>query len=185
MKLILRTILLATLAFNLVGCASPYLKNRARDAADIFTFTTGAGAGGKARIGPVSAGLVYQKDALGLRNGVGFATRPTWKFEDGPGGKEFCYGFLGAETSNQGERVTQRGKEFSTVYFLVPIDADRVTPPHYYSQIEVTAGAGLGFRVGFNPGELVDFILGWAALDLFKDDVGLSLNASVGSVGPK
>jgi hypothetical protein len=26
-------------------------------------------------------------------------------------------------------------------------------------------------RCGFNPGELLDFILGWTTIDIFKDDI--------------
>jgi hypothetical protein len=34
---------------------------------------------------------------------------------------------------------------------------------------EIVAG---GLRVGFNPGELVDFLLGWTTLDIYNDDLG-------------
>ena len=42
--------------------------------------------------------------------------------------------------------------------------------PHYYTQIEVSAGVAGGVKVGFNPGELLDFVLGWFGLDIFSDD---------------
>jgi hypothetical protein len=42
----------------------------------------------------------------------------------------------------------------------------------YLTQIEVTAACLGGVRAGFNPGELIDFILGWTTLDLFNDDIG-------------
>ena len=44
-------------------------------------------------------------------------------------------------------------------------------PAHYWTQIEVTAGAGPSVRVGFNPGELVDFLVGWFGVDLYNDDI--------------
>jgi len=49
---------------------------------------------------------------------------------------------------------------------------DRIPKPWYYcTQIEAVAGLGGSVRVGFNPGELLDFILGWALLDIFDDDI--------------
>jgi hypothetical protein len=31
-------------------------------------------------------------------------------------------------------------------------------------------GLGGTLRLGFNPGELLDFILGWTAIDIYNDD---------------
>ncbi len=161
----------------LTGCSTPYLKNRARDAADIFTVAAGVGAGGKARLGPIQAGLVYQNDSLGLRNGAGFAARPRLKIQsDAPGGWEFLVLYFGGEQSNRSDPVVERRKDFDTICMFVPTgwwetDSLQTVAPHYLTQLEVTAGAGLGVRVGFNPLELVDFVLGWTTLDLFKDDV--------------
>ena len=41
----------------------------------------------------------------------------------------------------------------------------------YYTQIEAVVGAGPSVRLGFNPGELLDFILGWTTIDIYKDDL--------------
>ncbi len=44
-------------------------------------------------------------------------------------------------------------------------------PRHpYFTQIEVVAGLLGTLRLGFNPGELLDFILGWTTVDIFNDD---------------
>ena len=32
------------------------------------------------------------------------------------------------------------------------------------------AGFGGTIKLGFNPGELLDFILGWTTIDIFSDD---------------
>ena len=40
-----------------------------------------------------------------------------------------------------------------------------------YSSIEVAAALFAGFSVGFNPGELIDFLAGFACLDLYGDDL--------------
>lgn len=43
----------------------------------------------------------------------------------------------------------------------------------YWTQVEVSGGLIGTLRVGVNPGELVDFLLGWATLDLYSDDIGI------------
>jgi len=50
-----------------------------------------------------------------------------------------------------------------------PIAAIGATAP-YYSQIEVAAGILLTVRVGVNPGEFLDFLLGWTGIDIYGDD---------------
>ncbi len=52
----------------------------------------------------------------------------------------------------------------------------REPKPHGYSksylfQIELYAGIYYGVRIGFNIAELLDFILGFATIDIFDDDV--------------
>jgi len=37
--------------------------------------------------------------------------------------------------------------------------------------MEVVVGLGVSVRLGFNPGELFDFALGWFGLDLYHDAV--------------
>ncbi len=52
------------------GCAtSNYGANRGWDAADIFTFTLGAGSGVKARVGPIQPAIFQNADMVGLRCG--------------------------------------------------------------------------------------------------------------------
>jgi hypothetical protein len=43
-------------------------------------------------------------------------------------------------------------------------------PAHYYSQIEVVVGLGPSVRLGFNPGEFLDFLLGWFGVSIYGDD---------------
>mgnify|MGYP001185095109 CR=1 FL=1 len=43
--------------------------------------------------------------------------------------------------------------------------------PSYHTQIEVALGLGGTVRLGINPGEMADFVLGWLQIDLFHDDV--------------
>ena len=39
------------------------------------------------------------------------------------------------------------------------------------TQLDLTIGVGVSIRLGFNPGELLDFALGFVGLDLYDDDV--------------
>ncbi len=44
------------------------------------------------------------------------------------------------------------------------------TVPTYFTQMEVSLGVFGGVKLGFNPGELLDFLLGWFTIDLYGDD---------------
>ena len=62
----------------------------------------------------------------------------------------------------------KRGKDFlagAPLPFL-----GLATQPEYYTQIDVVLGILGTVRFGFNPGELIDFILGWSTLDIYRDD---------------
>ena len=50
-----------------------------------------------------------------------------------------------------------------------PIVTIGATAPHY-TQVEVVAGLLFSVRAGVNPGELLDFLLGWAGIDIYGDD---------------
>jgi hypothetical protein len=43
-------------------------------------------------------------------------------------------------------------------------------PAAYHSDLEVTLALGWGVRLGLNPGEALDFLLGWCFVDLYDDD---------------
>jgi hypothetical protein len=66
-----------------------------------------------------------------------------------------------------------RGKNYNAwgyVPFVTTGFEDTETNPAYFTQIEVVGGFGLVLRLGFNPGELLDFVLGWATVDIYGDD---------------
>ena len=54
---------------GMAGCATPYMTDRGRDAADIFTVAVGYGLGTKMRVGPVQVGLLYETSSASLRGG--------------------------------------------------------------------------------------------------------------------
>jgi len=40
-----------------------------------------------------------------------------------------------------------------------------------YTDVNLVAAIGFGFRLGFNVGEFADFLLGWCGVDILKDDL--------------
>ncbi len=53
---------------------------------------------------------------------------------------------------------------------LLKSDETDWAPAYYFTQLEIQAGLFLGLRLGLNPGELFDFLVGWAGFDPFDDD---------------
>jgi len=195
----LAALILTTLTLS--GCASTrgYFADRGRDAADIFTCTGGKGFGAGVRAGPVHCGLLYQTDYIGLAGGNVFAKarRPTgaWAepllFIPGP------EGIFGGEADftpspdprNKKYTATSDGLPPFSWFMMLPnrarwghvLLADGSSsgepyPRHYLTDINVAVACGVGLRLGFNPGELLDFLLGWATVDIFADDIGIEEN---------
>jgi hypothetical protein len=180
MKKIIQLTVLVVLLSLATGCATPYMTDRGRDAADVFTATVGYGIGGKAQIGPIQTGLFANRDCLGLRGG----TCAVWDVP--PFGENDTFELdlficrMGIFNPNSG-LADKRHKDLMTVGLgpitwpfymdnLLWFGRDERTPYHH-SQIEVAVGVGPSIRLGFNPGELLDFILGWTAIDVFDDDL--------------
>ena len=167
----------------LAGCSRAYWVDRGRDAADVVTLTAGIGAGGAVRAGPFGTGLVAHMDMTGLRNG-GWelydvaATGMVWTTT----GSEV--GVVLAHTSYNvhSHMARRRGKGYAVRHLLgiaAPpwrtglrlLDFPAMYSPAYFTDFQVVAGVGPSFRVGANPGELIDFLLGWTTLDIYGDDV--------------
>lgn len=165
------------------GCASSgYLKDRMRDGADVFTASVGKGFGVETRIGPAHAGFVGVGDRVGLRAGQFLPLRssagPSF-IDSGAYGGEYCIGIFGYEYFGAmvGSEAGTRRKEYETIFCFIPTgeslrSGKPVLNPAYWTQIEVVAGVGISLRLGFNPGELIDFLLGWFMLDIYNDDLG-------------
>ena len=156
----------------LSGCAtsSNYFTDRWNDAKDIGTATVGVGAGAKARVGPLGTGLHWVRDHAGLRGGDFGTFEPQHNETRDAGVLVF-----GVETSPETDAMRLRNKEYVTwqwLFFHTPAMMDDTHHPgaSFYTQVEVVAGAGGSVRLGFNPGELLDFLFGWLGADLFGDD---------------
>ena len=162
------------------GCAtSPYICARRDDAADVFTATVGTGAGAKCRVGPVQVAAINHCDITGLRagsflrNGNNLVDNEEMYAPMAIQG--FGAGFVpdrcGAEAFSFGPETKSRARG-KDVYGRSPLPFIVFgNSPSFYSNIEVAAGLGLTLRLGFNPGELLDFFLGWWNVDIYGDDV--------------
>lgn len=188
MKTIQITILLS-FSILVSGCAKPYMIDRGRDVADIFSLAVGKGIGLKGRVGPSTFGLLMDYTALGLRGG------------------ELCREDLSQIPANYSSRRAidcamwpvsierfeltdnNRGKNFSASSYVgdspIPFftKLDSGSNFSYYTDIEIVVAAYYSFRLGFNPGELVDFFLSWTTIDIYKDDISKINNIDHGNKG--
>jgi len=184
----------------LVGLASGcsprgYFGDRWADAKDIFTVSVGTGGGAKAQVGPFRAGLFINSDIAGLRAGECFYVPGSFGLRSGSNGTgNYCsdldcvflilamesfgpeYKHLETLPENAGALMRERkkslgdGSVFPYAGILVPLNYEDI-PPYSYTQLEVAAGVGGTLRLGFNPGELLDFVLGWFGIDIYGDDL--------------
>ena len=180
--------ILLSVAALTMGCATPYMIDRARDAADVFTASGSMGAGVKAQVGPVHAGVIFSVGHAGFRGGewtsipaggeprngdVEFLIMP-WP-DDG-----LTFGLSKYEPSD-GSTGVLRGKGYSAesaIPFVTTRFQEEGKPApvsrlfdHCLSQLEVSGGLFFVGHLGFNLGELLDFILGWTTIDILGDDL--------------
>jgi len=188
MKIISQIALLIFLSSLGLGCTTPYIVNRGRDAVDIITVQVGYGGGAKARVGFLQLGCLVDIGLGGIRGGAFQAKNEFWPNGfDTPSKLDLNFLWFGAETFGGNELSNHRGKSFVCRQIVVPIllnpESDtkvrefsekmemKHNPWPYYTQIEAVVAIGPSIRLGFNPGELFDFILGWTTIDIFKDDI--------------
>jgi hypothetical protein len=155
------------------------MTDRGRDAKDVFTFTVGAGIGAKARVGPFQTGFLIQSDSEGLRGGgspAGSGARHT-DVSFFPDTLDLHLLIGGEDTYNPGDPlVHERNKRYDaqTCVLYSMVEDKCGSCPFYYTEIEAVVALGGSVRIGFNPGELLDFILGWFGVDLYHDDLEMA-----------
>jgi hypothetical protein len=187
MRITVLLLFLCLLILN--GCTtSAYFTDRGRDAADIFTAQVGYGGGAKVRAGPLQAGLLLDIGLGGLRGGDLLGKTDFWPSDaDMPVKQEYLLGIFGIEAFGGSQLCDMRGKSFASKQIILSLPINFREDPElteeaeqwkmvynpwpYYTQLEIVVGLGLNARIGFNPGELIDFILGWTTLDIFNDDL--------------
>ena len=170
-----------SLALACAGCGTPYMIDRGRDAADIFTFTTGQGGGAKVRASVVNVGLLLCQDDMGLRGGKIWDNIPTgWLFTE----SDITYTLRSAEEFDP-KRFDPRGKHYDAYGWLGVMlpDCSDSWVVSYFTEIEVVLAVCKSVRIGLNPGEVLDFVLGWTTLDVFCDDVASEEQQAEGEVG--
>ena len=186
MKTLLIICALFILMFIGGGCASSgYLTARCRDASDVFTVAVGVGVGAKIRVGPIAPGLIVCHDFAGLRAGTCFLgnnnplesdvaapfpiTLRSWDNKMSFGHDVFSLQLFNQATERPQESfIVQRNKDVVIMNPLPCIALGKHACD--YTQIEAVVGVGGSLRLGFNAGELMDFILGWTTLDIYHDD---------------
>ena len=160
------------LSFICAGCATDgYWFDRQKDFADIFTCTAGLGVGAKLRLGPINIGLpvAYAVDKVGLKNGM------VGKFDHNnytPDNQDTWLLLLGFQYEVTADKY-QRGKSYAVYTASSNRQIGLMGGPEQYSQLEFLWGLVGTVRLGFNPGELIDFFLGWFLLDVYDDDFWL------------
>jgi hypothetical protein len=178
-------VLMAGACSLLQGCASVYWADRWNDAKDVVTCTAGLGLGAKVRAGPLQAPLIVQSDYAGLRCGEAFASPMrddfwTYVSEAGHGVdspfpvylREYGALYSGYEKFDPGGLSAARHKRVrSQGLGLATFDGDEENYG-FYTQVEATVGVIFSVRLGVNPGELIDALVGFTTVDLFGDDVG-------------
>lgn len=171
------------------GCATTgYWADRRQDAMDVLTVQVGYGLGAKARVGPVQTGLLADIGGVGVRGGEALGLKDFWpRGYDQPAKQDYVGVVVAREAFGGNDVSNRRGKSFGAKqvlfasYPMTHPEADQqswleehhmvLNPAPYFSQIEVVAAAGVSVRIGFNPGELLDFLLGWFHVDIYHDDL--------------
>jgi hypothetical protein len=72
--------------------------------------------------------------------------------------------------AGRGKRFMALGGPVVSFARTGPSSYAQIGPSEYYTQIEVTVGLVVPVRLGVNPGEIVDFALGFTNVDIFGDD---------------
>jgi hypothetical protein len=171
MKKIIQTVLAVVVIINMTGCATPCMIDRRRDTADIFMASYGVGWGLMAQVGPVQTGLYVNDGELGgLRGGICELFNPMSLIDDEI---YVLYGrsnFIPCNTPvRDRNKVYYAARQTGPLTFLHLSGGDSC--PYYYTQMQISVGLYRTIRLGFNPGELLDFTLGWFGIDIFKDDL--------------
>ena len=153
-KLIFLIILLLLMNCNTVWA---YTKDRKNDFFDIVTIGFNIGIGVEAHIGPVPLGAGGFVGG-GLSNGC-------WASHN-----HASFLILGKEELDCEWEERSRNKDLSYDYGLWN-DKRLSDKNHLFTRMEITGGFGVSPQIGFNPGELLDFFVGFFGFDLYHDDM--------------
>jgi len=176
------------------GCATDgYIGNRAHDAGDVFTAGVGIGGGAKVRVGPVQTGILFDIPKAGLRGGrLSVYSEGKEEFISNNHDFQFvCFGVEGFSLTNDLRHKSfqagatasgEFGETYIPFFHRVRMSDHRVNRS-YYTDIQVVLAIGGSIRLGFNPGELLDFILGLFMIDIYDDDLTAHRSHTNGAQG--
>lgn len=164
------------LGFSVTGCA--YMEDRARDASDIINVSAVTGVGVAAQVSAIDVTFGSLTNATGLEDGSFYCVPGFDLFPERTqaGQRQGC-GLVNTYASLRNETVEHRNKNSSRMNFLGIFTAWGIcgpsgkSQPNYWTKFEVNAALGVGAKVGVNPGEALDFLLGWFCLDIYGDDI--------------
>jgi hypothetical protein len=150
----------------LTGCAG-YWRDRGRDAGDILGASIGPGIGATAQVGPAAAGLGVHLGLDGWEDGARVEG-----FGHAPG--SFAGSLVIISTKYGSEGAADRGKAYRVdTLGVLPVGpaAGAMMPASYFTKVEVSVGFLASVKVAMNPGEILDFLLGFVGLDIYSDDL--------------
>jgi len=166
--------------YNATSWSSRFFQNRLNDAKDILTFTvTRHLNGAQLIVGPLGLGI-----QMGSGDGPGDYPDEYSEFGLRNGGCCYHWGWnitLLATLADQRWQIVSPWREHGSQgpilnpYSIIRNKNTRHnflsnSNPADYTRLGLHIGLGVGIRFEFNVGELLDFILGWFGLDLYKDD---------------
>ena len=165
--------MLALLVSALAFSSCTYGANRWNDFKDVVTVDFGTGLGVKGRISYIGTGLIVNKDRFGLREGnIG-----SWNGEETQSYETDLIFYRGGDfrTPLAPEVIERRKESYGNTGWVVwDMPTKEGMNWHWVSQVEASAGLGISARLGLNPLEAIDFILGFTTLDFYGDDTAIS-----------
>lgn len=176
--------MLPVIMIFMTSCASTrsYFADRGRDTLDVMTVTVGIGAGIHARLGPFPFGAWSATDVAGLRYGSFFARIPDTDEREEVNSKLMSFLLpIMLIFSPGGEMnwdslpdIWHYGNYYpmNEIQLLRNKSTENLEVPNY-TQLEASVGIGPSLRLGLNPGEFLDLVLGLTTIDIFDDDIGL------------
>lgn len=183
---------------GMAGCSSTgqYFSHRRQDALDVITIGAGIGSfGAKARIGPLQTGILTDLSWFPVIRGGELFPDLRQPGSGVPYDRDLQALIVGMEISESGK---SRGKGFEAgallskdvwgkvkKYPVVPfVHLPINSCPSYFSDVQIVAGLVFSIRLGVNPGELLDFLLGWTTLDIYNDDLVWNTTPSIRMPAP-
>ncbi len=178
-----RTWLIICLAAVLPFSGCSYSLHRGRDAVDMITMTLVGGMGITAQIGPVVNGIGANDSLRGIEDGIAYQGRGSSEWALILASGKGNLGDLSEWAVSSGKRrgignreiVSKRHKSYETDrtfgIFGSKSPKSMLEGAHFWTKIEIAVSLGVGIKLGTNPGEILDFILGFTTLDVYGDDV--------------